>query len=137
MAALSSALPLIDIFLPLIRSGSGRYLQYSPMLDSAACRALLSAGHFDCLRLNIMLLNVFTAIVLPLFLLMGIGYVMDRQFKLDVQTLSRINFYVLGPALVFKLTYSSTLSVRDITGIGVFYALHTILLFALAFAVFS
>lgn len=84
-----------------------------------------------------MFLNVLITIVLPLFLLMGIGYLLDRRFDLDVQTLSRINFYALAPAIVFNLTFNSELSVNEITGIGVFYALHTVILFALAFAVFS
>src|SRR4030042_1950364 len=65
-----------------------------------------------------MLPDIIFTIVLPIFTLLGIGFLIDRIFKLDVPTLSRVNFYVLSTAAVFVLTYDSTLALRGAGGAG-------------------
>jgi|GEM_PF-6190379 len=84
-----------------------------------------------------MLINILIDVVLPLFLLIGAGFLLDRRLNLDVQTISRINFYILSPAIIFSLTYNSTLNLQEIAGIGVFAWLHLAVIFAIAFAVFT
>jgi predicted permease len=84
-----------------------------------------------------MLLNILLTIVLPLFLLMGIGFAVDRAFKLDIQTLNRVGFYVFTPALIFNAAYHSTLRGAEIAGIAVFCLAHYIILAAISAAVFS
>ena len=48
------------------------------------------------------LLGVLINIVLPVFIIIGAGFVAARMLTIDAQTLSRVSLYVLGPALVFS-----------------------------------
>ena len=48
--------------------------------------------------------------VIPLFLVMTIGFIVQRTRGLDIKTLSNINFYILSPAVVFNLLYTTDIS---------------------------
>jgi predicted permease len=50
--------------------------------------------------------------VLPLSIIIGIGIVMHRIFKLDIKTLSKMNFYLFSPALMFHLLYTTEISMN-------------------------
>ena len=53
--------------------------------------------------------EVFITIIFPVFVLIGFGVLMDRFFAIDVQTLSKFNFYLLLPALLFVAILKSDL----------------------------
>jgi predicted permease len=82
-------------------------------------------------------LNVFSSSALPLFVLIGIGFLADRLLKPDITTLSRLNFYILLPAALFMLVYETDLQIDEILRIGAFTLVHTGILFLLAMAAFS
>jgi predicted permease len=82
-------------------------------------------------------LTILTTILLPIFILIAIGAVLDRGLHLDVQTLARFNFYALSPAVIFLAILDSTLDGRQILTIVAFTVVHGVLLTALALAVFS
>ncbi|WP_088830084.1 AEC family transporter [Paenibacillus tyrfis] len=65
--------------------------------------------------------------VIPLTIMIGIGVILYRAFKLDIKTLSKLNFYLFSPALVFKMLYESSLSLAVLG--------QTLLFFVLFFAV--
>jgi len=48
--------------------------------------------------------------VIPLFIVIGLGALLYRAFKLDIKTLSKISFYLMTPAVVFHLLYSTDIS---------------------------
>ncbi|MBP1989202.1 AEC family transporter [Paenibacillus eucommiae] len=48
--------------------------------------------------------------VIPLCTMILIGAVLRRAFDLDIKTLSKLNFYIFSPALVFKMLYESIIS---------------------------
>ncbi|AEI42241.1 AEC family transporter [Paenibacillus mucilaginosus] len=50
--------------------------------------------------------------VIPLTIMIVVGVVLYRAFKLDIKTLSKLNFYLFSPALVFKMLYESQLSLN-------------------------
>ena len=81
-------------------------------------------------------LHILSDIILPVFLLIGVGAALDRTGKLDLPTLSRLNFYVFVPALVFVKTVDSPLSLRDLGLIGLFTVLHAGILFAIGWFAF-
>ncbi|CAG7616316.1 hypothetical protein PAESOLCIP111_01891 [Paenibacillus solanacearum] len=64
--------------------------------------------------------------VIPLTIMIAIGVVLYRAFQLDIRTLSKLNFYLFSPAVVFKMLYESTLSL-SVLG-------QTLLFFVLFFA---
>jgi predicted permease len=46
-------------------------------------------------------LFIFINNTLPVFLLIGVGFILGRAFSLDIATLTKITFYAVIPALVF------------------------------------
>ncbi|MNI36113.1 Membrane transport protein [compost metagenome] len=61
--------------------------------------------------------------ILPLTIMIAIGAVMYRIFKLDIKTLSKLNFYVFSPVLVFVKLYESTLSYAVMIQVIAFFIL--------------
>lgn len=47
-------------------------------------------------------LSIFINNVLPLFVVIGVGYLLEHRIKVDKRTLSRLAIYVLTPCLVFS-----------------------------------
>lgn len=75
----------------------------------------------DCFFINIPFLlgilsqlgQVFYRVVLPVLLLAGIGYVLQRVAALDMNTLKHLNFYFVIPALIYYSLLTSDVSVGD------------------------
>lgn len=84
-----------------------------------------------------MLLHILSSIILPLFLLIGLGALLDRRLKLDLPTLSRLNYYVFVPALSFAKLLDADISAGAMGKVALFSVAHTAVLLALAAALFS
>lgn len=54
-----------------------------------------------------MLFHIFLTTVIPILIMVLIGFFIDRKFKMDLATLSKLNFYVVGPAFLFTNLYDS------------------------------
>lgn len=67
---------------------------------------------------------IFLHVILPIFIQVFLGYVMNLKFKLNLQTLTRIQLYVLIPALLFVKIYEAELE----KGIILSVVLHSVLL---------
>ncbi|SFE14818.1 hypothetical protein SAMN05216378_2493 [Paenibacillus catalpae] len=61
--------------------------------------------------------------VLPLTLMIAVGFTMQRLFSLDIKTLSKLNFYVFSPAVIFNLLYTTDISASLIGQVLLFVAL--------------
>ncbi len=48
-----------------------------------------------------MFLQIAMNVILPIFLVMGLGYLLSKSFTLDLGTLSKLNFYVFIPVFMF------------------------------------
>ena len=57
------------------------------------------------------LLQAFSEVLLPIVVITGLGYLLERAFPLDARTLNRVSLYVLSPCLLFV-----TLLRTEITG---------------------
>jgi len=51
------------------------------------------------------ILHILTMNILPIFLLIGLGFVLDRKFHLQITTLTKINFYLFVPSFTFTYLY--------------------------------
>jgi predicted permease len=69
------------------------------------------------------LLGIFAADILPIFVIAGIGFLLARYAGVQVQTLSRVTFHALAPALVFNILTTSPVSAGEFGRMAVFYAL--------------
>jgi len=60
-------------------------------------------------------MNIFLSIILnsiiPIFILIFLGYITDKKFKPDMNTLTKINFYLFVPAFSFANIYTIDISV--------------------------
>ncbi|KRG15992.1 AEC family transporter [Lederbergia galactosidilytica] len=75
---------------------------------------------------------IFTEIILPVFILILIGVILQRKFKLDLYTLAKINIYYLSPALIFIKLYESVFSPAIFFGVIFFCLLFVFLLYVLS-----
>ncbi|MCP3774693.1 AEC family transporter [Paenibacillus sp. MZ04-78.2] len=69
--------------------------------------------------------------VIPLTIMIAIGAILYRAFKLDIRTLSKLNFYLFSPALVFKMLYESSLSLAVLGQTLLFFVLFFAAMFLL------
>lgn len=65
--------------------------------------------------------------VLPLTLMIAVGFTMQRLFSLDIKTLSKLNFYVFSPAVIFNLLYTTDISASLIGQVLLFVVLFMFL----------
>ena len=63
---------------------------------------------------------ILKSIILPIFIIIFIGAVLQKKYKLHIPTLSKVQIYVLVPALVFHKIYTSTLSMALIMKVSIY-----------------
>ena len=86
---------------------------------------------------RMILLEILFSVILPIFLIIGVGVVLDRSFRLDLPTLSKLNFFVFVPALVFVKLLDADLPAGTLVSVALFGLAHVLALFALSVALFS
>lgn len=52
-------------------------------------------------------IHIFETSIIPIFLLLLGGLLMDRLFNLDIRTLSKLNFFILLPSYIFQALYTA------------------------------
>lgn len=82
-----------------------------------------------------MLLTVLLDIVLPVFVIIGMGYLLGRFRAVEVRSVSRVVLYILSPCLVFTSLVQSTLTATDLTQIVSFVLLNILALGLIAWGV--
>lgn len=83
------------------------------------------------------LLTIFSTIIIPIVVLAAIGFVLDRAFQLDIQTLTRVGFYVFTPAIAFSTITGSELTSAEMLTIASFAVAHMVAMALLAVGLFS
>jgi predicted permease len=74
-------------------------------------------------------MGVLIEVILPVFLVGGAGALVARLTRFDATLLTRVVLYLLGPALIFRSLYTSTVSGGDVLRIAAFVViLHGFLL---------
>lgn len=66
------------------------------------------------------LFHIFSKIVLPIFILVAIGFTAQKKLKMDSRTFSRINIYILIPAVLFIKIYNTDITLKFF-GLLLFY----------------
>lgn len=59
------------------------------------------------------ILDIFTQICLPLVVVVGAGWLMDRKFGLQLETLVKLNLYLFVPAFIFARVIDTPLGGRE------------------------
>lgn len=79
------------------------------------------------------ILAVFTQNILPIFIVAGMGYLLQKWQALDKRTLSRVTLYILSPALVFSSLVNSELNTGELGSLVVFAVLSMTTMAVIAF----
>ena len=82
-------------------------------------------------------LLIFTNVILPIFVLIGLGVLLDRAFKLDVRTLTRISFYIFSPVVVFLGIFNTDLQAGQLVSIVLIEGSLIVAMFLIAALLFS
>ncbi len=77
-----------------------------------------------------MIAQILLNIIVPLFLLIGVGALLDAFLKLDLRTLSKLNFYAFVPAIIMIKIGESPLGGSHLLRIAGFGIAHVAVLLA-------
>ncbi|WP_239613640.1 AEC family transporter [Cohnella mopanensis] len=80
-------------------------------------------------------LLILTNNVLPLSLIIGLGIILHRIFTLDIKTLSKLNFYLFSPAIMFELLYGTAISAQLFGQVLLFFVVFMVAQYGLLEAV--
>ncbi len=80
------------------------------------------------------LLNIFASVLLPVFLLIAAGVLLDRKLAIDVKSVSRVAYYVFSPSLIFSSLVTSSVSGADSARIFAFVLVITLLVVLVSLA---
>jgi predicted permease len=75
---------------------------------------------------------IFVRVILPVFVMVAVGYLAARFLSFDLKTLSRFGLYVLVPCMTFTAMARTTISVGEFEQIIVFYAVVFVLLWVVS-----
>jgi len=64
--------------------------------------------------------------ILPIFILIGVGYLLSQKFEFDIFTLSKLNFYLFVPSFIFVNLYTTALDITMFR-IVIFYLIYLML----------
>lgn len=74
-------------------------------------------------------LTILLDIILPIFIVMVIGYICQIKFNLHIQTLARLNIYFLVPGFIFVRLYEAEIQMNVLVQILSFILLHIVILY--------
>jgi len=80
-------------------------------------------------------LSIFTNNVLPSFIVIGVGYLLERRIQVDKRTLSRLAIYVLTPCLVFSSIVNSQVDPGEFGRLTAYVIVFTLLMIAMGYIV--
>jgi malate permease and related proteins len=78
------------------------------------------------------LLTIFKDIILPIFIVMSIGFILQKKFTLDISTLSKLNIYFVVPAFIFVKLYNTQFSASLFGHVLLFFILLVIILYTIS-----
>jgi len=81
------------------------------------------------------LLTILWRVILPVFIIIALGYLLEHRLSLNVRSISQVTFYALAPCLVFSSTATSAVSGADIWKIISFALLTTLTMGLVSWAV--
>jgi predicted permease len=77
-------------------------------------------------------LQILWQVIAPIFLMMGVGYGVQRTLGFDIRSLTRLNFWIFVPSFLFVKIVSSSLSFRELVSVALHFTIFFLLMFALA-----
>ena len=73
--------------------------------------------------------------ILPVFIIIAAGVWLDRKWKVDKRSLTRLALYVLAPCLLFSAIVQSTVDIGQLGAMIAYVLVYTVLLCAIAWGI--
>ncbi len=67
---------------------------------------------------------MFSGVLVPIFLLVGVGYVAGKLLRLDPRPIARLAFWTFSPVLIFESLRTATLSWEEMGTVAIFVSAH-------------
>lgn len=80
-------------------------------------------------------LHILLTNVMPMTIMIAIGIVLEKIFHLDIKTLSKLNFYLFSPAMIFTLLYETAIAAEMIGRVLLFFIMFMFLQYMVVEAV--
>ncbi|MBU8906345.1 AEC family transporter [Desertibacillus haloalkaliphilus] len=80
------------------------------------------------------LVTILIDIILPIFMVMAIGFLMQKKFNMNLKTLAKLNIYFVVPGFIFVTLYESQFSGQLFVNILFFFVLFVVALYVLSTA---
>lgn len=77
-------------------------------------------------------LNILREIILPIFIIIAIGYILQKKFHMNVPTLAKINMYFLVPSFIFVRLYSTDLTFKLFGFVLLFFIIMVVVLYVIS-----
>ena len=75
------------------------------------------------------MLGVFIEIIVPVFILIGIGVLLHRIFQFDLYTLAKVNIYFIVPGFIFLKLYETAFSLSLFLSVLTFFSILIVVLY--------
>ena len=75
------------------------------------------------------MISILVTVLVPIFILIGLGYILHIKFDLHLGTLAKLNIYVFVPGFIFVKFYKTTLNPSLLLYIAVFFGLYVLVLY--------
>ncbi len=76
--------------------------------------------------------GVFVDIIVPVFILIGLGVVLHRVFQFDLYTLAKVNIYFIVPGFIFLKLYETAFSLSLFLSVLLFFSILIVLLYLIS-----
>ncbi|WP_273834430.1 AEC family transporter [Guptibacillus sedimenti] len=78
------------------------------------------------------MLGVFIEIIVPVFILIGIGVMLHRIFQFDLYTLAKVNIYFIVPGFIFLKLYETAFSLSLFLSVLTFFSILIVVLYVVS-----
>ncbi|RKQ32289.1 AEC family transporter [Oceanobacillus halophilus] len=77
-------------------------------------------------------ITILKDIIFPIFIVMAVGFILQKKFNMDIGTLSKLNIYFVVPGFIFVKLYSTEFSVGLFVYVLLFFVLLIVILYIIA-----
>ncbi|WP_251517115.1 MULTISPECIES: AEC family transporter [Staphylococcus] len=81
------------------------------------------------------MLFIFQSVLLPIFIMIGLGYILHKKFQLNLNTLAKLNIYVFVPGYIFVKFYKTDFKFSMLLYIALFFVLYVLVLYIIGWLI--
>ncbi|WP_193018368.1 AEC family transporter [Staphylococcus equorum] len=75
------------------------------------------------------MLYILQTVLLPIFIMIFLGFILQKKFTLDLKTLAKLNIYVFVPGFIFVKFYKTDFAIKLLFYIVIFFILYMVVLY--------